>query len=229
MQRFNKCTFSYLAGFSLLVLTTFFMFNGCDDAGVETEDPVVSHVEHFDSIGVDETNGNNSCGINLFNGTTVLRDSSSKDCQLVDSASTGINFMLRSGDLSDFNLPAGFQMRFNRIYASMTMENFDTITVLPVGRDTILPDLDFTADDTYGSGAWGYFNEPMSLSDSKPVYSFWLKQKSSEFHGKNIYGILIPREATDSSPGINNVGGYRMSFEVRINTNGENDFHHAAH
>jgi hypothetical protein len=223
MFNFLKGKTAYLL--AVVIATVMSASTGCDDAGVIPEDPVISYVEHFDSLGVDETNGNNFCGLNLFYGSTVLRDSVSKDCQLIDSASTGINFYLRSGDLSDFfNLPVGFQMRFNRIYASMTMDQFDTITVLPVGRDTILADLDFTADDTYGNGAWGYFNEPMSLSDSKPVFSFWLKQKSSEFHGKNIYGILIPREATDSSPGI--IGGFRMSFEVRINTNGQNDFVH---
>ena len=218
---------AYLIMLLAVVLVSFASFYGCDDAGI-TEDPVVSYVVHFDSIGVEEfINGQSRSGINLYNGTTVISDSVTKDCHLADSSSTGLNFYLRSGSLLDLILPAGYQSRFNRIYASMTQAEFDTITVLPVNRDTILPDLDFTADDTYGNGAWGYFNIPMGTGDSKPVFSFWLKQKSSEFIGRNVYGIIYPREASDSDP--NNPGGYRMSFEVRINTFGLNDFKHGEH
>ena len=211
---------AYLMMFIAVAAISFSVFNGCDDAGTVPEDPVISYVEHFDSIGVVDGIGDVANSINLLNGTTVTRDSASKDVQLVDSLGTSFNFMLRSGDLSDFPTSfVGFQTRFNRIYSSMTQAEFDTITMLPVGRDTILPDLDFTADDTYGGGAWGYFNAPMSLTDSKPVYSFWLKGKSASFTGVNIYGILYPREATNTS-------GFRMSFEVRINTRGLNDFKH---
>ena len=202
-------------------------FNGCDDSGVETPPVTPSYVMHFDSIGVEDgVSGNTFNGINLYNGTTVTRDSASKDVQLVDSLSTFFNYMLRSGDLSDFNSPVvGFQTRFNRIYASMTQAEFDTITVIP-DSDTTLNASDFTENDTYGNGAWGYFNAPMSTSDSKPVYSFWLKGKSENFLGVNVFGILIPREATQSAPGSND---FRMSFEVRINTQGLNDFKHEGH
>lgn len=212
----------YLLALLIAVGFSFSILNGCDDAGLT---PVVksdSGVVHFDSIGVtDGIGGTTFNGINLYNGTTVTQDSLSKDAQLVDSIGTFINYMLRSGDLSDFSSPViGFQTRFNRIYASMTQAEFDTITIIPVNRDTILPDLDFTSDDTKGGTAWGYFNAPMSTTDSRPVYSFWLKGKSASFIGRNVYGILIPREATI-------VGGtYRMSFEVKINTKGYNYFHH---
>jgi len=209
---------------SLAVFLGFAALNGCDDAGTVTppEDP--SYVVHFDSIGVTDGIGNVMNSINLYNGTTVERDSASKDANLTDDpVASGSNYLLRSGDLTDVSsLVPGFETRFNRIYASMTQAEFDTITVLPVGRDTILPNLDFTENNTYGSGAWGYFNAPMSTSDSKPVYSFWLKGKSENFLGVNVYGILYPREAT-------NTGTFRMSFEVRINTRGLNDFHHGSH
>jgi hypothetical protein len=203
-------------GMSIVVI------NGCDDSGVTPVTPVNSDVVHFDSIGVTDGIGNVMNGINLLNGTTVLRDSTSKDAQLVDSNGTGSNFMLRSGDLLDLNSRvSGFQTRFNRIYASMTPAQFDTISVLPVGRDTILPNLDFTADDTYAGGAWGYFNSNINIGDPLPVYSFWLQGKSAMFTGVNIYGILIPREASNSG------GTFRMSFEVRINTAGKNNFVHS--
>ncbi len=93
---------AYLMMFVVAAALSFSIFNGCDDAGTVTPDPVVSYVEHFDSIGVVDGIGNVATGINLLNGTTVLRDSASKDVQLVDSLGTGFNFMLRSGDLSDF-------------------------------------------------------------------------------------------------------------------------------
>jgi len=172
------------------------------------------YIIRFDSIGVNGSFGNNFCGINLLDGTTVLRDSASKDVQLIDSSSTGMNFYLRSGDLSDFNI-VGFQTRFSRIYTSLTPQQFDTISVIPVGRDTILPNLDFTSDDTYGNGAWSYFNVPLS---NNSVYSFYLKGKSENVWGRNIYGILQARESGNST------NGYRMSFRVRINVNGDNNF-----
>ncbi|HWA06135.1 MAG TPA: hypothetical protein VG961_06275 [Ignavibacteria bacterium] len=214
--------FKYFFALVFSVALSFSVLNGCDDAGNVTTPTVDSGVVHFDSIGVTDGIGNVMNSINLYNGTTVERDSVSKDANLTDSLGSFINFMLRSGDITDMNNRiAGFQTRFNRIYASMTQAEFDTITKLPVGRDTILPDLDFTADDTYGNGAWGYFNAPMSTSDSKPVYSFWLKGKSANFIGRNVYGILYPREATIEG------GTYRMSFEVKINTMGYNHFYHS--
>jgi hypothetical protein len=221
--------FSYKAFYMILFLITglvsFSTFNGCDDAGIDTKDPV-SHVVHFDSIGVDETiNANSLSAMNLLNGTTVIRDSASADVQLIDSSSSDRNYYLRSmGAILDNFAATGYITRFNRIHASMTMEQFDTITVIP-DTDTALGPDDFTEYDTKGglSKGWGYFNAPMSLADSKTVYSFWLKQKSEEFVGRNIYGILIAREATDEN------GNFRMSFEVRINTQGLNDFKHVNH
>lgn len=194
---------------------------GCDDSGVEQKQDVQNpDVRAFDSVGVEENvNASSFSGMNLLNGTTVLRDSVSKDVTLADTNSTGTGFYLRAGDLLDLNNPvAGFQTRFNRIYGNMSAANFDTITVLPVGRDTILPSLDFTADDTRFLGE--YF-EP-NLTGNQPVYSFYLLGKSMNFHGKNIFGILQARESSDSNPGV--IGGFRMSFRVKINFNGKNDF-----
>lgn len=212
MFNFLKNKTAYLLLF--LTAVTMGIISGCDDAGV-VSDPVISHVEHFDSLEVSDNI--DLKGLNLYMGTTVHRDSASKDAELVDSAGTFMNYYLRSGHLSDLPF-AGFETRFNRIYASMTQAQFDTITVIP-DSDTTLGANDFTSDDTYGNGAWGYFNAPINLSDSKPVFSFWLKGKSANFLGVNVYGIIYPREAS-------NPGTYRMSFEVKINTAGENDFAH---
>lgn len=222
MPFLNK--FKYFLAFVITVGFGLTVINGCDDSGVEVTPTVDSGVVHFDSIGVvDGIGGNTFNGINLYNGTTVIQDSTSKDVQLVDSLGSFINYILRSGDMSDFDNPViGFQTRFNRIYASMTQAQFDTITKIP-DTDTALSDIDFTSDDTYGNGAWGYFNLPMSTSDSKPVFSFWLKGKSANFIGRNVYGILYPREASTEG------GNFRMSFDVKINVMGYNHFYHAAH
>lgn len=219
MRHIFKGQTAFLSFFLAVVTFSVIFVNGCDDSGVVTHNFVDNpNVESFDSIWVEETIDSSSfSGINLFNGTTVIRDSISKDCQLSDSNSSGINFYLRSGDLLILNLPQGFQTRFNRIYSSMSKSQFDTITVLPVGRDTILPNLDFTSDDTR---PWGYFND--GLSGDQPVFSFWLEGKSINFNGRNIFGILQAIQARDNTPGI--VGGYKMSFRVRINTSGQNDF-----
>ena len=213
--------FKYFLAFLFIVCLGFSFLSGCDDSGNVLVDST-SFVVHYDSIGVaDGIGGNTFNGINLYNGTTVTQDSLSKDAQLVDSNGTFYNYMLRSGDMSDL-IPAltGFKTRFNRIYASMDQAGFDTITM--IGNGDSLTSVDFTSDDTYGGGAWGYFNAPMSTSDLKPVYSFWLEGKSGNFIGRNVYGILYPREATDVIGG----GQFRMSFEVRINTMGLNDFEH---
>lgn len=222
MPFLNK--FKYFLAFVITVGFGLTVISGCDDSGVEVTPTVDSGVVHYDSIGVVDGIGNVMNSINLYNGTTVERDSASKDANLYTLDTLPINYSLRSGDLTYLNqMVPGFQTRFNRIYASMTQAEFDTITKLPVGRDTILPDLDFTADDTYGNGAWGYFNLPMSTSDSKPVFSFWLKGKSANFIGRNVYGILYPREASMEG------GNFRMSFDVKINVMGYNHFYHAAH
>jgi hypothetical protein len=206
----------------VLVLASSLMFSACDDSGVENPGTKANpDVTSFDSLWVEETIDSSSfCGLNLFFGSTVVIDSVSKDCQLIDTNGSGFGFYLRSGDLSDHHLRVGFKTRFNRIYASMTKAQFDSITVLPVARDTILPALDFTSDDTYGGGAWNLFNSP--LTGDQPVYSFYLEGKSLNFHGRNIFGILQPIRADDSNPG--NIGGYSMSFRVRINFTGHNDF-----
>ncbi len=225
MLSISKIKVSYFLAFIAILLFSFSILNGCDDSGNVLTPTSDSGVVHFDSIVVQEKFGNNSCGINLYNGTTVLRDSASKDAELSDSNSTGYNFFLNSGGAYLDQLSAlGYITRFNRIYSSMTKAQFDTVTVIPAG---ILDSTDFTEFNTHADGAWGYFNAPMNLTDSKPVYSFWLKQKSSDFIGRNIYGIIIPRVAIDDTPGV--VGGFRMSFEVRINTKGYNYFKHSTH
>jgi hypothetical protein len=104
----------------------------------------------------------------------------------------------------------------------MSVAAFDSLAkITTTGHDT-LRSVDFTEDNTAAGGAWGYFNANTPLSYT-PVFCFWLKgKKDFGITSKNVYGIIQPREATDNSPHA--VYGYRMSFRVRININGDNDF-----
>lgn len=102
----------------------------------------------------------------------------------------------------------------------MSVQNFDSLSkITSTGYDT-LRSIDFTDDNTASASNGGYFNAPLS---STPVFCFWLKgKKDFGVTPKNVYGIIQPREATDRD--IQSIYGYRMSFRVRINTNGDNDF-----
>lgn len=159
-------------------------------------------------------------GINLLGGVNTVDSSSLRDCSLNDLNNSGVDFFLQNGQL-DKLLPGGFEIRFFRVDPNMTSVAFDTLPKIQ-GYDT-LRSIDFTQDNTYGgspSAPWGYFNAPLS---STPVYCFWLKGKQSAgITALPVYGIIQPIEATDRNPGA--VYGYRMSFKVRINIKGENDF-----
>jgi hypothetical protein len=101
----------------------------------------------------------------------------------------------------------------------MSASDFDTITAV-FGINPPLDSSDFTH---WATDSWGYFTAPMSISGSHPVYCFWLKGRKDahQNHDVNIFGIIQPREASDAHPGQ---GGFRMSFRIRINITGENDF-----
>ncbi len=218
-KKFSILTIIYAA-----ITGSIFILTSCNN-DTTTNPPTTTtnpDVSTYDSIYVEETIDSTSyCGMDLLLGKTVLRDNHAKDVQLVDSASTGVNFYLRSGDLSDkLNIQIGEQTRFYRFYANMTSAQFDTITKLPVGRDTILPQLDFTSDDSYGKGAWGYFNVPLA---TYPVFGIWLEGKHNDGTTPfNVYAIVQPRTMIDRNPGV--PGGVQMSFRVRINKAGKNDF-----
>jgi hypothetical protein len=211
--------FSYL--FSAVLTALFIFIAGCSDT---TTDPGTVYVNNpnvasYDSIGVDEDSAafQSYTGLNLLNGSNTLDTAAGRDCSLNDLNNLGMDFYLQNGQFLSNVLPAGYEIRFFRVDADMSVQSFDTLSrVYGTGHDSLRA-VDFTEDNT---GAWGYFNAPLS---SKPVYCFWLKgKKDAGITSKNVYGILQPREATDNS--LITAYGYRMSFRVRINTNGDNDF-----
>ena len=193
--------------------------SGCGD---ETTNPPVyvnnPNVKTFDSIGVDEDSITTSyTGINLLTGSTTISTDGARDCSLNDLNNAGADFFLQNGELLNSLLAGGYEIRFFRVDPNMTVQAFDTLSrIWGTGQDTLRP-IDFTQN---GTEFWGYFNAPLG---STPVYCFWLKgKKEAGITVKNVYGIIQPREATDRDPQA--VYGFRMSFRVRINTNGDNDF-----
>lgn len=179
------------------------------------------NVKSFDSLNVQEDSALGLFStINLLVGTNGLWNNVDRDASLADSGSTGMNFYLRTGTLDNV-LAGGYETKFFLVSADMSVTNFDSLSYITSNIGTALDTTDFTQDNTYGtpSAPWGYFN--VSLT-THPVYAFWLQgKKDAGITPKNVFGILQPREATDSHGGPY---GFRMSFRVRINTNGENDF-----
>ena len=216
-----KSSIKYLKYSISAALTLLFVFiAGCSDT---TTDPTTTidnpNVTSYDSIGVDEDSAAfySYTGMNLLNGFNTLDTANSRDCSLNDLNNSGRDFFIQNGQFLNNPLPSGYEIRFFRVYSDLTSQSFDTLSrIYTTGHDS-LRTIDFTED---GTGSWGYFNAPLS---SAPVYCFWLKgKKDAGLTFRNVYGILQPREASDRSPFT--VYGYRMSFRVRINTNGDNDF-----
>lgn len=207
---------SAVGAFAVLLI----VITGCSDTTTNTNPVYVDNpnVRTFDSIGVDEDSiAFSYTGIDLYTGRTTTGMDSARDCSLQDRTNGGFDFFLQNGQFLN-NLTGGYEIRFFRVDPDMYVTTFDTLSKI-TGYTTFVPQ-DFTEDNTAAGGIWGYFNVPIS---TYPVYCFWLKgKKDFGITSKNVYGIIQPREATDRDP--HNAYGYRMSFRVRININGENDF-----
>lgn len=207
--------FSIAALFSIMLMAV----AGCNE---DPNDPNTTFIDNpnvrsYDSIGVEEDSVafQSYTGMNLLDGFTTIDTAASRDCSLNDFQNSGVNFSLENGQLFADNMPPGYEIRFFQVSPDMTEFTFDTLSAVP-GYTSFSPN-DFTQN---GTETWGYFNAPLSTT---PVYCFWLKgKKDAGVTSNDVYGILQPREATDNSPLT--VYGYRMSFRVRVNTNGDNDF-----
>jgi len=206
--------------FLLLILS---FTQGCDDSGMVNNDIPNPNVKSFDSLFIEEDSaaGQSFAGLNLFEGYNTTSLSPNRDVSLGGGTdSLGINFFLRSGILLEKLLDAGYETKFYRFYENLTPQQFDTISYLDAGNNG-LDTTDFTQEDTYGGGEWGYFNAPLT---SKPVYGFYLKGRraAGQNYNRRIYGILQPVTSGDRLP--NQPYGFWMTFKMRINIAGENDF-----
>ncbi|MCX7878503.1 MAG: hypothetical protein N2510_07680 [Ignavibacteria bacterium] len=215
-----------LSIFFVLPFVILSFITGCsDDGGVGGGGGQANpNVRSFDSLYIEEDSaaGSSFAGLNLLNGFNVTSTSPNRDVSLAGGTNpTGTNFFLRSGVLLDQLLDAGFETKFYRFYENLTPQQFDTISHLDAGSNG-LDTTDFTQDDTYGGGVWSYFNAP--LDTLRPVYGFYLKGRKAAGQNNNVrvYGILQPVTAGDRLP--NQPYGFWMTFKVRINVAGQNDF-----
>lgn len=217
MYNFLKGKASFLLFFIFGI--SFAVINGCDDAGVEGPTTKTNpDVKSFDSLYIEEDSafGSSFAGLSLFGGFNTTSTSSSRDVGLAGGTNpTGTDFYLRSGIL-DYLLDAGYVTRFYRFYSD---GGIDTVTVLQPGGT--LDSLDFTQEDTYGSGAWNYFN---TGDTSKPVYGFYLqgRKAAGENNGVRVYGVLSPIKTGDRVPG--SPYGFWMTIKVKMNIAGKDDF-----
>lgn len=203
----------------IAIAVFFAVISGCSDT---TTPPTTTYIDNpnvktFDSIGVAEDSAAfvTHTGLDLLNGVNTVDTARLRDCSLNDANNAGVDFYLQNGELINSKLPSGYEIRFFRVDPNMSTATFDTLSSVP--GYVSFTSLDFTQN---GTENWGYFNAPLS---STPVYCFWLKgKKDAGITANNVYGILQPKEATDRDP--LNTYGFRMSFRVRINTKGENDF-----
>ncbi len=203
----------------LLLVSAMFIAVGCNDAGVEGPTTKTNpNVKSFDSLYIEEDSafGTSFAGLSLYGGFNTTSISSSRDVGLAGGTNPqGTDFFLRSGILDKLSA-AGYETRFYRFYSG---GGIDSITVLQPGGT--LDSLDFTQEDTYGSGTWSYFN----VGDtSKPVYGFYLKGRKAAGENNNVrvYGILQPVTSGDRVPG--SPYGYWMTFKIRMNIAGQDDF-----
>jgi hypothetical protein len=196
---------------------------GCDDSGVTTEEPPAgdSNVVIYKNVAAfywqRGSNDTSYMGINLLEGDSTRQVSTSKDMELIDSVNSFHNFYFRSGDIS--LVAIGYKTRFNRPYRDMTSDKFDTLSVIP-DSDTLLTPNDFTQNDTYGGGDWGYFNFNQT---TQPVYGFYLQGRNTG--NKYIYGVFHVKSidslftvVPDSSAGI------KATIDIKLNTAGNNHF-----
>ncbi len=209
MSKILKNLLQYIPFFLSMALLSIFSLNGCDDSGI-VQPTNNANVITYDSIWVEEDSagGLKLSSMNLFNGVTLERTSNLRDVDL-NGDTTGTFFYLSSGF---------FETKFFQAYTGLLASDFDTIA--SVNGGAALDSTDFT---NWGTDTWGTW-VTSNITDPHSVYCFWLKgrQASGQNSGINIFGLIQPRQAVDLTPGIK--GGFRMSFRVRINKNGENDF-----
>jgi hypothetical protein len=206
----------------LLFFISLIGITGCDDSGVATKETTTtdSNVVIYKNVAAFfwqyGSNDTSYMGVDLLDGDSTRQIATYKDMELIDSVNTFNNFYFRSGDMS--LIAIGFKTRFNRIYANMGSDNFDTLSVIP-DSDTLLTPADFTSDDTYGNSAWGYFNFGQTL---KPVYSFYLQGRNTGnkyiygvFHVKSIANVYSPEYASN---------GIMITIDIKLNKAGNNHF-----
>ena len=204
----------YLIVLSLAVFSIIYI--GCDE-----EDPVTPPPPENDTFAVNYNNliisertipfDDALSAVDFLNGVILQDSNRNKDANLIDSLFAFDSvYYFRSGDLSDFprSVP-GYQTRFRLVQLQVTQSQFDTMKVIP-DSDTTLTENDFLSDNTES------FRAPLMFNS---VYGFYLKGKyDNNVTPFRVFGLLYLDES------FNEITGFKLRFDVKINKTGENRF-----
>jgi hypothetical protein len=205
----------------LLVLATMLTYlSGCkDDTTSVTPTTPNPNVRTYSNVQVYEDFGASSySGVDLYNGTNVLSLDPARDIEMADSVGQGRDrFYIRSGtgDVLLDNFVIGKETKFAIQFSSrnMTQAGFDTTTKI-VDSDGHLDSNDFTSHSTNS------FGKVFTGLDYR-VYGVFLKERSAGLP-KPVYGLMYLK-SLDTLVVSGNMS-LRLTFDVKLNTNGENDF-----
>lgn len=160
-------------------------------------------------------NSSSLSAINLLTGDVVNESGTQYDMQLRDSAGTGNNYHLRSGDLA--LLTAGYQTKFsarliNPLNSSYTFtkQQFDTLSKYYTPDGNIDPARDFTSDRTPS------FNETPNMPNN--VYAFWLSGRNTS---PPVYGMFFLNYSYRDTMAQSR---FKLVIDVKVNKGGLNIF-----
>ena len=205
----------------LLLITGLFYTTGCNDNTLTTGDTTTvanPYVKVYRNISVNEfLTEFSTSSIDLYAGTNLLANDGNRDAELSDSSAFVPDvFFVRSGDGSTDNRAPGLETRFapffNTRSATFTQVQFDAITKIDVTHDPLIAS-DFTRHSTYS------FTGSFNSTDIR-VYGFWLQGKRAAYGlTKEVYGLMYLKSVEDPGTGL-----FRLVIDIKINTNGQNDF-----
>lgn len=166
-----------------------------------------TNVVIFDTIGVNQYMNNSSLSsVNLFTGVGLSDVNTSRDLQMRSLNNLNTYFYFRDGT---FNTPYGYECRFKKIYPFLTIQKFDTISVIPGG-------LGLSNFPNQSTESYGYFNPNINQG---MVMGFYLKGKyDNAVTSHQVFGVLYLMS------GSTGISGYTQLIRVKINTAGQNYF-----
>jgi hypothetical protein len=213
MNKLFKFSIAYTYTVLFLLIT---YIAGCGGNGTTNPPPTGTgdtNVVIFDALTISQYfNDTSFSAVDLTSGSIIRDASANKDMVMRDSAGTSFNFYLRSGDQT-FDIVPGYACYFNSHYASMTKQQFDTLSKIPAGHDTLTL-ADFPYIDTR---QWGYFTQ---VQNQGRVYEFYLVGKyNAGITPHQVFGVIYLKS------GAFNIGvGFQENVAIKINKGGHNKF-----
>jgi len=132
------------------------------------------------------------------------------DMTFLDSAKVRNRFYLTHGGYS-YPITGIASYFTQRLYSSLTQQQFDTLSKIDVGNRPINPDADFPYERTNSYKTAGFSNE---------VYGFYLEGRKLLGYQFNVYGLIrINNFYFDNSDNL-----YKIVLDVKVNRFGENYF-----